>query len=62
MCQICQDGEAQFLADNNSDKVLRRYCGTCEDIRAERFGCALILAEGAQCTDGICGCGGTGIL
>jgi hypothetical protein len=60
-CSICENGEAEFVADNNSDKVLSWYCGACEDIRSEKWGCALILAEGAQCEDGICGCGGTGV-
>ena len=61
MCEICNVSEVNVLADNNADKVLRRYCGSCEDARAERFGCGLILAEGAQCDNGICGCEGTGV-
>lgn len=62
MCDMCNRDNGYWWADNNADKVLRRYCDTCEETRAERFGCAMIMAEGAQCTDGICGCGGTGIL
>jgi hypothetical protein len=61
ICGICDSGEAEFIADNNADKVLTWYCGACEDRRAEKYGCALILEEGAQCEDGICGCGGTGV-
>jgi hypothetical protein len=60
-CGICEQREGEFIADNNSDKVLTWYCGECEDNRAEKWGCALILAEGAMCEDGICGCGGTGV-
>ena len=62
LCEVCDDGEiAEFVADNNEDKFPRWYCGKCEDRRSEKFGCALILAEGAMCQDGACGCGGTGV-
>jgi hypothetical protein len=52
---------ADFVADNNEAGVAYPYCDTCEEKRAEKFGCALIIAEGATCEDGICGCGGTGV-
>jgi len=53
--------EDWYLADNNSSGLLRIYCGKCEERRSERYGCAMILAEGAMCQDGACGCGGTGV-
>jgi hypothetical protein len=61
-CDFCVDGQAEFIADNNAAGIAWAYCGKCEEKRAEKFGCALILAEGANCEDGICGCGGTGVL
>ena len=61
ICEICENGEADFIADNNADKVLRRYCGKCEELRSEKWGCALILNEGAMCDEGACGCGGEGV-
>ena len=60
-CEICHNAEGEFIADNNSDKVLTRYCVSCEDTRAERWGCSMVLSEGATCDDGVCGCGGTGV-
>lgn len=53
--------EDWYLADNNASGLLRIYCVKCEEIRSERYGCAMILAEGAMCEDGACGCGGTGV-
>jgi hypothetical protein len=61
VCDSCKDKQADFIADNNEAGIAYAYCGVCEEKRAEKFGCALILAEGAQCEDGICGCGGTGV-
>ena len=61
LCQVCENAEGEFISDNNADKYARWYCVKCEDTRSERWGCALILAEGATCEDGICGCGGTGV-
>jgi hypothetical protein len=49
-----------YLADNNESGFEHVYCGKCEEHRAEKYGCALIIAEGAMCQDGACGCGGTG--
>ena len=60
-CDSCHN-QAEFIADNNEAGIAYSYCGTCEEKRAEKFGCAMILSEGAQCEDGICGCGGTGVL
>jgi hypothetical protein len=60
VCDSC-DNQAEFIADNNEAGIAYSYCGTCEEKRAEKFGCAMILSEGAQCEDGICGCGGTGV-
>jgi ribosomal protein S27AE len=62
LCQVCENGEAEFVADNNADKFARWYCGKCEEHRSDKWGCALILAEGAMCDEGACGCGGTGVL
>jgi hypothetical protein len=50
-----------YWADNNWSGVASRYCETCEEKRAEKYGCAMLLAEGATCEDGICGCGETGV-
>jgi hypothetical protein len=61
-CDFCVDGQAAFIADNNASGIPYAYCEACEEHRAEKHGCALILAEGAMCEDGICGCGGTGVL
>jgi hypothetical protein len=61
ICGICENEEGEFIADNNADKVLTWYCGACEDNRSDRYGCALILAEGVMCQDGACGCGGKGV-
>jgi hypothetical protein len=49
-----------YLADNNESGLERIYCGKCEEHRAEKYGCAMRITEGATCEDGICGCGGTG--
>jgi hypothetical protein len=53
--------EAEYHADNNESGVLTAYCVKCEEHRSEKYGCAMILEEGAQCEDGVCGCGGTGV-
>jgi hypothetical protein len=49
-----------YVADNNGLKVERVYCPKCEEIRSDKYGCAMILAQGASCQNGACGCGGTG--
>jgi len=59
-CNYC-GAIAEYLADNNESGILSAYCGKCEERRAEKYGCAMILAEGAQCEDGVCGCGGEGV-
>ena len=61
LCQVCENGEGAWWADNNADKFARWYCENCEEIRSERWGCAMLIAEGATCEEGICGCGGTGV-
>ena len=61
LCQVCENGEGVWWADNNADKFARWYCEQCEEIRSERWGCAMLIAEGATCEEGICGCGGTGV-
>jgi hypothetical protein len=61
-CDFCVDGQAAFIADNNASGIPYAYCESCEEHRAEKHGCALLLSEGASCEDGICGCGGTGVL
>lgn len=60
-CDFCTE-PMEYWADNNSAGLMSRYCAGCEERRAERFGCAMIIAEGAACEGGICGCNGTGIL
>ena len=62
-CESCGSASSEwYIADNNASGQLRVYCPTCEEHRAEKYGCAMILAEGASCQNGICGCGGTGTL
>jgi len=57
----CGKGGAWY-ADNNGTRSAQWYCEGCEDTRANRYGCALIIAEGVMCDDGACGCDGTGII
>ena len=59
-CDFCHN-QAAFIADNNAAEHAWAYCESCEEKRAEKYGCAMILSEGASCEDGICGCGGTGV-
>ena len=61
LCQVCEHGEGDWWADNNADKIARWYCENCEEIRSERWGCAMLIAEGAMCDEGACGCGGAGV-
>ena len=58
MCDVLTDD--WYVADNNESGVEHTYCSRCEEHRSEKYGCALIIAEGAMCQDGACGCGGTG--
>lgn len=64
-CDYCHN-QADFIADNNEAGIAYAYCGTCEDNRATKYGCARIMAEGCGCFPGpeecACGCGGTGQL
>lgn len=57
--------EAEYHADNNESGVLTAYCAECEEHRSDKYGCAMILAEGCGCYPGgaecACGCGGTGV-
>lgn len=59
-CDFCEE-KAEFVADNNASGEVQSYCAICEERRAEKYGCAMLLAEGATCEDGICGCGGKGV-
>ena len=59
-CDFC-DKPMAYWADNNASALPARYCEACEERRAEKFGCAMLIAEGATCEDGICGCGGKGV-
>lgn len=62
MCDDCGEETIDYYwADNNATRTMQVYCARCEEIRSERYGCALILSEGAMCEDGACGCGGTGM-
>lgn len=54
--------EAEYYADNNASGTLTAYCAECEEHRADKYGCAMIIAQGASCTDGACGCGGRGVI
>jgi hypothetical protein len=58
MCDVLTDD--WYVADNNESGVEHTYCSRCEEHRSEKYGCALIIAEGPMCQDGACGCGGTG--
>lgn len=58
-CDFCTEPMA-YWADNNWSGVVSRYCEKCEEKRAEKFGCAMLIAEGASCDNGACGCGGSG--
>jgi len=61
-CESCGvETDDWYVADNNGAGTEMRYCPDCEERRSERYGCALIIAEGAMCEDGACGCGGTGV-
>lgn len=60
LCDFCHEPWA-YWADNNAAGIAMRYCVKCEERRSEKFGCAMLLAEGATCEDGICGCGGEGV-
>jgi hypothetical protein len=50
-----------YVADNNYLRTEQVYCSKCEEIRSDKYGCALIRAEGAMCQDGACGCDGAGV-
>ena len=60
MCRVLTDD--WYVADNNESGVEHTYCSKCEENRSDKYGCALILAEGAMCDEGACGCGGTGVI
>lgn len=60
---LCGCGErGEWYSDNNESGKIKWYCGSCEEHRAEKYGCAMLLSEGPMCQDGACGCGGTGRL
>jgi hypothetical protein len=59
-CDFC-DKPMEYWSDNNASGIASRYCADCEERRSEKFGCAMLITEGAMCEDGICGCGGTGV-
>ena len=60
-CDFCEEPFA-YWADNNSSGLPSRYCVKCEEHRSDKYGCAMLIAEGVMCQDGACGCGGTGVL
>lgn len=66
LCEICENGEGAYIADNHAEKVARWHCEKCEELRADFYGCARIIEEGCGCFPGpeecACGCGGTGLL
>jgi hypothetical protein len=60
-CDTCkQVVENGYWADNNASGIVQRYCEPCEEHRSEKYGCAMLLSEGATCYEGECGCGGEG--
>ena len=59
-CDGCEN-PAAYVSDNNGRGVDLLYCERCEEFRSDRYGCALIVSQGAMCQDGACGCGGTGV-
>jgi len=65
-CDECRVKAARWYSDNNDTRSLRVYCSDCEDDRASRYGCAMMLDEGCGCVPGgedcACGCGGSGRL
>jgi hypothetical protein len=65
MREVCDDCGTEtidyYWADNNGTSTMQIYCAECEERRSDRYGCAMILSEGAMCQDGACGCGGTGV-
>jgi hypothetical protein len=60
-CDFCEEPFA-YWADNNSDRAVHRYCVECEERRSDKYGCAMLVAEGVMCQDGACGCDGSGVL
>ena len=60
-CDGCEN-PAAYISDNNGRGVDLLYCESCEEFRSDRYGCALIVSEGAMCQDGACGCDGSGVL
>ena len=64
MRESCDDCNTEtidyYWADNNGTRTMQVYCADCEERRSDRYGCAMILSEGASCQDGACGCGGKG--
>jgi len=61
---VCGCGkEGEWCSDNNASGHAEWYCGSCDDRRAEKYGCARIIKEGCGCFPGpedcACGCVGT---
>jgi len=62
MYSNCECGEeGVWFADNNASGEIEWYCAECEDNRSMKYGCAMVLSEGAMCQDGACGCDGKGV-
>jgi len=63
-CTGC-DKAGEYLADNNGTKDMKWYCPDCEERRSDRYGCAMVVADGCGCYPGgdecACGCDGTGV-
>ena len=61
----CECGtKANWYADNNGGEGEKWYCDECENNRAMRYGCAMIVEEGCGCYPNdpcACGCDGTGV-
>jgi hypothetical protein len=64
-CDAC-GGVGEWYADNNGASIMALFCDACDEQRAERYGCARIIAEGCGCDNGggvcPCGCDGAGVL
>lgn len=54
-----------WQSDNNGTGELELYCDECEENRADKYGCAMIISQGCGCVPNdpcACGCDGSGVL
>jgi hypothetical protein len=74
LCIECGEGKVmkcgcgkdwEWFSDNNGTGVLESYCADCEEDRADKYGCAMIIADMCGCIPNdpcACGCDGSGVL